>query len=181
MDDVQQALSDLTRRYCEAWKKRNGRGPQSDELYGIPSPCITETDDTYVFWQPQPFNPMDDLSAVEKALDITIRRELHEFYTTQFAGDMQVSFNGLAFMLLQTWSTDDFRRVQENQIGHLLIQRRLKLSPGLFIGTLDSELEVVCVSNLTGEVIIETLGTPRYTRLAPSIDVFLNQLKPEIP
>ena len=50
--------------------------------------------------------------------------------------------------------------------------KRLKLSPTLFIATLDSELEVISVCNLSGEVIKETLGTrkerPFLTRLRVS-------------
>jgi hypothetical protein len=57
---------------------------------------------------------------------------------------------------------DDFRRVQENLIGHLVVQK-LKLSPTLFIATLESELEVISVCNLSGEVIKETLGTAKRT------------------
>ena len=70
------------------------------------------------------------------------------------------------------------KRVQENLIGHLLVQKRLKLSPTLFIATLDSELEVISVCNMSGEVIKETLGTRKRTTLSPSLASFLNSLKP---
>lgn len=75
-------------------------------------------------------------------------------------------------------SEDDFRRVQENLIGHLVTQKRLKLPPTLFIATLEEELEVISVCNLSGEVCKETLGTRKRTHLASNLAEFLNQLKP---
>ncbi len=48
--------------------------------------------------------------------------------------------------LLQTRSEEDFQRVQENLIGHLVVQKRLKLAPTLFIATLESERDVISVS-----------------------------------
>ena len=48
----------------------------------------------------------------------------------------------------------------------------------LFIATLDSELEVISVCNMSGEVIKETLGTRKRTTLSPSLASFLNSLKP---
>ena len=68
-------------------------------------------------------------------------------------------------------SEDDLQRVQENLIGHGHA-KRLKLSPTLFIATLDSELDVISVCNLSGEVIKETLGTRNRDVLAPSLADF---------
>ncbi|WP_240153684.1 SecY-interacting protein Syd [Erwinia amylovora] len=71
-------------------------------------------------------------------------------------------------------------RLQENLIGHLLMKRRLKQSPTLFIATTDSELEVISVCNMSGEVILEHLGTKKRQVIAPSIRNFLISLQPLI-
>lgn len=91
---------------------------------------------------------------------------------------MSGRFAGETLTLLQTWSEEDFQRVQENLIGHLVVQKRLKLSPTLFIATLESELDVISVCNLSGEVVKETLGTAKRITLSPSLAGFLNQLEP---
>ncbi|HAT1574036.1 TPA: SecY-interacting protein [Raoultella ornithinolytica] len=173
-----EALQAFTQRYCAAWQQQRASLPRSEELYGVPSPCISATDDDAVYWQPQPFTAEQNISAVERALDIVIQQPIHSYYTTQFAGDMAARFAGETMLLLQTWSPDDFRRVQENLIGHLVVQKRLKLSPTLFIATLESELEVISVCNLSGEVLKETLGTRKRTILSPSLAGFLDQLEP---
>lgn len=172
------ALTAFTTRYCDAWHQKNETWPQSEELYGVPSPCIITSLDDKVIWQPQPFTLEQNVNAVERAMDIVVQPAVHAFYTTQFAGDMRARFGSETLTLLQTWSEDDFQRVQENLIGHLVTQKRLKLSPTLFIATLDSELDVIAVCNLNGEVIKETLGTRKREILAPSLAEFLTQLEP---
>lgn len=172
------ALTAFTTRYCDAWHQKNETWPQSEELYGVPSPCIITSLDDKVIWQPQPFTLEQNVNAVERAMDIVVQSAVHAFYTTQFAGDMRARFASETLTLLQTWSEDDFQRVQENLIGHLVTQKRLKLSPTLFIATLDSELDVIAVCNLNGEVIKETLGTRKREILAPSLAEFLTQLEP---
>ncbi|HHG8772749.1 TPA: SecY-interacting protein [Raoultella planticola] len=173
-----EALQAFTQRYCAAWQQQYASLPRSEELYGVPSPCISATEGDAIFWQPQPFSLAQNISAVERALDIVVQQPIHSYYTTQFAGDMTARFAAETMTLLQTWSPDDFQRVQENLIGHLVVQKRLKLSPTLFIATLDSELDVISVCNLSGEVVKETLGTRQRTTLSPSLASFLTQLEP---
>ncbi|SEL15560.1 SecY interacting protein Syd [Kosakonia sacchari] len=174
------ALKAFTERYCDAWHAARGTWPQSEELHGIPSPCIISSTDEYVIWQPQPFSAQPNVNPIEQAMEIVVQTPVHTFYTTQFAGDMHARLGALPLTLLQTWSEEDFLRVQENLIGHLVTQKRLKLSPTLFIATLDSELDVISLCNLSGEVVQETLGTRQRTVLAPSLADFLNRLEPVV-
>ncbi|MEI9483934.1 SecY-interacting protein [Enterobacter cancerogenus] len=172
------ALTTFTTRYCDAWHAQQGTWPQSADLYGVPSPCIITTLEDSVLWQPKPFTVEQNVNAVERAMDLVVQPAVHAYYTAQFAGDMTARFADIALTLLQTWNEDDLQRVQENLIGHLVTQKRLKLSPTLFIATLDSELDVISVCNLSGEVVKETIGTRNRDVLAPSLADFLTRLEP---
>lgn len=169
------ALTTFTARYCDAWHEKDQTWPQSADLYGVPSPCIISSVDDYVIWQPKPFDGEQNVNAVERAMDIMVQPAVHAFYTTQFAGDMPARFADVTLTLLQTerrrsaacsgkpdWSS-----------GHA---KRLKLSPTLFIATLDSELDVISVCNLSGEVIKETIGTRNRETLAPLLRISLPDL-----
>ncbi|WP_435955942.1 SecY-interacting protein [Dryocola sp. BD626] len=179
-NDVRQALETFTERFCTLWREQTGSWPASEDLYGVPSPCIVTTTGSDVRWQPQPFSLDTDLSAVERAMDISLQPAAHQFYTTQFAGDMPARSGSVALTLLQAWSEDDFQRVQENLIGHLVTQKRLKLSPTLFLATTVDEMEVVSLCNLSGEVLLEKLGTKQRTTLAPTLAAFLETLEPKV-
>ncbi len=102
------------------------------------------------------------------------------FFTTQYAGDMRGHIAGIDCTLLQVWSEADFVRMQENLIGHLLTQKRLKLSPTLFLATTDSEMMLISLCNLSGEVVLEELGTRQRRVLSGSLSDFLSTLSPLI-
>jgi len=121
-----------------------------------------------------------NLDAVSHALDLALQPAITAWYTTQFAGDMTARLGTRPLTLLQVWSEDDFIRIQENLIGHLVMKRRLKQSPTLFIATTDSELEVVSLCNLRGEVILEQLGTNKREILSEDVPSFLNALQPDV-
>ncbi|MDE1190460.1 MAG: SecY-interacting protein [Pantoea sp.] len=178
MQQTADALRDFTDRYCAQWRQNTGHLPASSELLGVPSPCIQTTLDDRVLWQPQPFTSPATLAAVECALDIELQPAITAFYTTQFAGDMAARFQQQSITLLQVWSEEDFTRLQENLIGHLVMKRRLKQSPTLFIATTDSEQDVISLCNLTGEVILEHPGSKKRQILSPEIQMFLNELQP---
>ncbi|PMC12723.1 SecY-interacting protein, partial [Klebsiella aerogenes] len=40
-----EALQSFTQRYCDAWQQRYASLPRSEDLYGIPSPCISASED----------------------------------------------------------------------------------------------------------------------------------------
>lgn len=180
IDETSQALRNFSQRYCDIWQQQNGHAPASKELYGIPSPCVITTLEGEVWWHPRPFTLAPNLDAVERALDIRLQASVSAFYTSQFSGDMTGTLGSQPMSLLQAWSEEDFIRVQENLIGHLVMKRRLKQSPTLFIATTDSELEVVSVCNMSGEVLLEQLGTGKRQVIAPSVEIFLNRLQPLI-
>ena len=178
---VSDALKGFTQRYVELWQEKTGSAPSSDALYGVASPCEIRSSDHEVFWLPQPFSLPAKLENVENAFDLILREEAHAFYTTQFAGDMTASYLNHEFTLVQVWSEDDFIRLQENLIGHLLTQKRLKLSPTIFLGTTDSELMLLSLCNLSGEVVLEQFGSKKRTILSSSLAEFLTMLAPQIP
>ena len=176
-----ESLSNFTKKYVSQWLEQTDLPPASVDLYGIPSPCVVRTGENWVYWEPQPF-PLEDksLHKVATALDINLQEDIHGFYTTQLAGDMKASFEGLELSLVQVWNEDDFIRLQENLIGHLVTQKRLKLSPTLFIATLDSEIEMISMCNLTGEIILEKFGSKDRRVLSPDINHFMKVLLPII-
>ncbi|MGJ0625242.1 SecY-interacting protein [Xenorhabdus bovienii] len=176
--NVTEALTDFTRRYVELWQEETGLPPASSDLYGIPSSCIERTGDGVVYWLPKLFSVHEKLSKVETALDIRLQDSIHDYYVTQLAGDMTASFEGQNLSLIQVWSDDDFIRLQENLIGHLVTQKRLKLSPTAFIATIDSEMSMISVCNLTGQVILEQSGKPERTILSADLASFLSVIKP---
>lgn len=181
IEQTAQALTDFTRKYCDEWNRECGHPPASVELLGVPSPCVQQSNADDVFWLPQPFTLAQNLDAVERAVELHIQPSVVAWYSSQFAGDMTATFGGQHCTLLQTWSEEDFLRVQENLIGHLVMKRRLKQSPTLFIATTSSELEVISVCNLSGEVVLEQLGTKQRTVLAPDLEVFIGELAVALP
>ncbi|MDP1244388.1 SecY-interacting protein Syd, partial [Klebsiella pneumoniae] len=67
------------------------------------------------------FSRAHNISAVERALYIVVQEPLHSYYTTQFAGVMSGRFAGDTLTLLQTLCDEDFLRVQDNLIWHMVV------------------------------------------------------------
>lgn len=174
---VSAALREFTQRYLALWQQQHADWPASHVLYGIPSPCIVYSRDDCVFWRPE-VGCGEDLEGIGRALDMRLHPSLAPFFTTQYAGDMHACWNGITMDLVQVWSEDDLRRLQENQIGHLLTQRRLKLSPTLFLASTADDLSMVTLCNLSGNVLLEQFGSPQRRMLADSLPEFLMALQP---
>lgn len=183
-DQVQQqvidALQQLNQRYEQYWQDNTQGMPQSVSLCDIPSPCMVTQDAERVFWQPQPRCQNVSLQAVEQALEIRLREDIQAYFCAQFAADMAVSWQQQPLTLLQVWNDEDWSRLQENLIGHLVSQRQRKCTPTLFLALTEDDNQIVSVCNLTGGVVLERLGDAQHTVLAEDLVTFLNGLQPRI-
>lgn len=181
---VAEALSEFSSRFLQAWCDADQGFPRSEDLVGLASPC-TRADDGYeVSWQPVARQPVGDLAAVEKGIELRLHEDIVAFYGAQFSGDMAARFSAVGgpveFDLLQAFNDDDVLRLQENILGHLVTQRRLKLKPTVFIGAMEAENQVISVCNLSGEVVVETLGKDEREVLASDLTSFLRALEPVV-
>lgn len=178
--ETMDALTDFSLRYVQAHQQAKGHYPITQELADWPSPALMagNAQDNEGYWQPAVRELKGEFSNIEQALERTLHPDIKAFYAHQFAADMKANWQGNSLSLVQVWNEEDFTRLQENIIGHLLMQKRLGLQASVFIATTDSELDVISLCELSGEVIFERLGTKQRDILAPSLAHFLFALEP---
>ena len=129
-------------------------------------------------WQPVRQSQPLSFDNVGAALELTVNSDYCAYFTRYFSNNLIATAPQGECELLQVWNEEDFERLQQNLIGHLLMKQRLKQAPTLFFGLTDEEDFILTVVNETGEVALEQVGMEPKEILAPSLAAFLSTLKP---
>ena len=101
-----------------------------------PSPCYETTaqDGELVRWSPTLQSPVQSFSNVEEALSLELNPDYCEYFTRYYSDNLKANAPQGRCELLQVFNTEDFERLQQNLIGHLLMKQRLRQAPTLFVG-----------------------------------------------
>ena len=177
---VNTALWAFTERYVNAWQIQHASLPQTEAYLGLLSPCIVQETKNIILWKPIQRSLIGDFSDIENAIGFCLHDDLKNFYSGLYCADMKGILNEDHLELIQVWNEDDWFRLQENILGHLMMQKRLKQNPTIFIASTADDQDVISICNLTGTILKERIGTDERVSLSPDLVSFLLQLEPKI-
>ena len=145
-----------------------------------PSACYLASADAgdLVGWQPvrqsQPGNWQD----FETALSLQLHPSIASYYQGYWSDNLKARHALGNLELIQVWNDDDFARLQQNLIGHILMKRRLKQADTVFFALTDEEDMILSVDNASGAVVLEQVGLPPKRTLAANLSEFIQTLTP---
>jgi len=181
-----QALLNFSKNYSKQHIEQFGHLPtvEHDELW--PSPCELGSHDTSRhYWQAvvmeseQSTDKKEEALSfvnVESALNIELHPDIKIYFTTIYSGDIEALCDEGELSLLFAWNKEDFERLQENIIGHILMKQRLKQDETIFFAVTDEDDMIISVDNSSGEVWVEQVGCKPHKKLSDSLAEFINQL-----
>jgi SecY interacting protein Syd len=180
-------LLNFTQEFVSINNKQLGHLPLIERDEQWLSPCEQGSyDDTYNFWQPVNISTVEVsndyltlcFANVESALNLKLHHDIKTYFTTIFSNDIEASCDEGNLSLLFAWNQEDFERLQENIIGHILMKQRLKQAETVFFAVTDEEDMIISVDNSSGEVWVEQVGCKPHKKLSDSLLTFIEQLTP---
>lgn len=168
----------LSENYILAYQEKTGVLPLVEFDDDWRSPCEQERLDDNVYWKPVKIEGDQTLSFdnVEQALNINLHDDIKTYFTTIYSESIDAVCEEGALSLLFAWNEDDFSRLQENIIGHVLMKQKLKQEVTLFFAVTDEEDIIISVLNETGEVWVERVGCKPHKKIANSLNDFIESL-----
>ena len=185
-------LQQFSKQYVSQYQQIHSHFPiiEQDEEWHSPCEIYLESDTTeksalasgQVFWKPVKVKEEQALNFdnVEAALELTLHADIKTYFTTLFSESLDAECDEGNLSLLFAWNEDDFQRLQENLIGHILMKQRLKQDETIFFAVTDEEDMIISIDNTTGSVWVERVGCKPHKKLAESLVQFISELKPKV-
>lgn len=135
-----------------------------------------------VFWQPINIETEQKLNFdnVETALELILHPDVNTYFTTLYSESLDATCEDGNLTLLFAWNKNDFLRLQENLIGHILMKQRLKQEETIFFAVTDEEDIIISINNNNGTVWVERVGCKPHKKLADSLAQFISKLVPKV-
>ena len=177
--DIDVALDEFLLAWC-AFQTENDHALQIEYDKDWPSAAVDTnvTHGEWAKWTPKRQTQNNDLSALTQGLEIMPNPQLQTFFTRYWSDNLAAQTPRGQLQLLQAWNPDDFVRLQENLIAHVLMKRRLGQRDTLFFAVTDDDDFILSVLNETGEVVLEQVGQEPIEVLAPDLASFISALHP---
>lgn len=178
-ENIDTVLDKFIHRYCAAAEEQGGLQVEYDREW--PSDCIQNSPESgeMALWKPILQTNTSNFQAMYDALELTISDEFESLFTRYWSDHLGAITEQGKMTLLQVWNQDDFERLQQNLIGHVLMKRRLKQPETLFFGVTDQEDFIISLEHHSGHVVVEQVGKKPHLKLADSLVEFINKLEPD--
>jgi SecY interacting protein Syd len=176
-------LQQFSEQYIVDYKKAHACLPTIELDEEWPSPCEQKpSGEGEVYWQPVVIEKNEELSFenVESALDLPLHNDIKTYFTSLYSESLDARCEEGELSLLFAWNKNDFQRLQENLIGHILMKRRLKQHETIFFAVTDEEDMIISIENATGAVWVERVGCKPHKKISDSLAQFISQLAPII-
>lgn len=179
-EKIKSALDQFILKYCSVADEQGGLQTEYDSDW--PSECIKylpEKEDL-VTWKPIKQSQNNNFESMSNALELSIPQEFEVLFTRYWSEHLNAVSDQGKLTLLQVWNQDDFERLQQNLIGHVLMKRRLKQPETLFFAVTDQEDFIISLEHQSGHIVVEQVGKKPHLKLADSLIEFLNMLTPDV-
>ncbi|MCL6271426.1 SecY-interacting protein [Sansalvadorimonas sp. 2012CJ34-2] len=179
---VAQTLHSFQSKFLKQYQERHHSLPEIEHDQEWCSPCEQfEADNgALVTWKPTPCS--DDLAFdnMEHALGFELHLDIKAFYASFYSGNLSAKTVDGELELLQVWNQDDFTRLQENLLGHIMMKQKKKQAVTLFLAVTDHDDIIISMQNDTGEIWAESVGKEPHKFLAQDLASFIDQLTPVV-
>lgn len=185
-----ETLQQFTKQYINQYRVTHSHLPKIEQDAEWPSPCEVsyangDAENSHllaeeVYWQPAQIDNEQGVNFdnVESALEMILHPDIKTYFTTLYSENLDAACEEGNLSLLFAWNKDDFQRLQENLIGHILMKQRLKQAETIFFAVTDEEDMIISIENDTGSVWVERVGCAPHKKLADSLTQFISNLSP---
>tara|TARA_B110000438_G_C15819936_1_gene653903 strand:- start:4629 stop:5207 length:579 start_codon:yes stop_codon:yes gene_type:complete len=181
-NSLNELVWNFSQDYLQAYQHRFEHLPITHQVEDWPSPCEQGIhEEEFSLWHPIKIKETLTFNNVETALEVTIHHDIKQYFTTMYSDSLDASCAEGDLSLLFAWSAEDFARLQENIIGHILMKTKLKQKLTIFFATTDDDNHIISLDNDSGEIWVEKVGCEPHKKIADTLVEFISQLAPRIP